>query len=63
MLLAMQANWTRELFWQPPLTCFAVLNQHSPPDSTPAAQSGRAVQAAQHASLVAAGADWREPWP
>jgi hypothetical protein len=51
----------------PPLTCAAVLNQHvawcSPccASKTPAAQPGLSAHAAQQASLVAAGAELREP--
>ena len=59
----MQAALERELFWQPPATCFAVLNQHVVASYTPAAQPGRLVQSAQQSACVAAGSLAREPLP
>ena len=57
------AKSTLLLCWHPAATSFAVLNQHAPPDSTPAAQPAFAWHSEQHISLVAAGAESRLPCP
>jgi hypothetical protein len=63
VLPLMHANSTLLLFWQPAATSAADLNQHVPPERTPAAQSVCAWHSEQQISFVAAGAESRLPWP
>tara|TARA_B110000208_G_scaffold55410_1_gene72645 strand:+ start:501 stop:836 length:336 start_codon:yes stop_codon:yes gene_type:complete len=62
-LVFVHANWTLDECWHPAATSAAVLNQQVFPDSTPAAQSGKAWHNEQQLSFVVAGAESRLPWP